>query len=784
MKLEGRTVLVTGGAGFIGSHLVDALRGCCVRVLDDLSTGRAQNLARHGIGRDETGRDETGGDETHPDRLGGDDPAVTLIRGDVRDPDCVARAMAGVDVVFHLACRGVRHGIGNPAENHAVNATGTLVVLLEARRAGVERFVDVSSSEVYGTAQRVPMDEEHPTFPTTVYGSSKLAGECYARAFYQTHGFPSIVIRPFNNFGPRSHHEGDSGEVIPRFVVWALNGRAPVIFGDGSQTRDFIYVEDTAYWLIQAAACDDLVGKTINLGSGEETTVNALAEMVCEQVAGARIPPEYRPPRPGDVQRHLADVSRARKLLGFRPRTSLATGIGRVADYFRQQPESAAVLLHQMQAVNWTGADGDGDGRTTGATLPATGANKARANDPRNRASRAEEAAVPKTAPRIPITRPLLGKAEEDAVKSVIESGWVSQGAKVAEFERLVADYTVAREAVAVSSCTAALHLSLVALGVGPGDEVICPSMSFIATANAIRHAGARPVFADVDLHTYNLDPLATEAAITPRTKAILLVHQLGLPADIDQFQILAEKHGVKLLEDAACALGSRYRGRPIGGHTEMVCFSFHPRKLITTGEGGMITTNRPAYAAQLRLLRQHGMGVPDTVRHVADRVLIESYLCLGYNYRMTDLQAAMGIEQMQRLDGIVKRRRELAARYSAALAPHPWLRPPTVPADTDFNFQSYAIQMTREAPLTREQLMQRLLDAGIATRRGVMLCHTEPPYAGKATNPLPNSEFASAHSVLLPLYPQMTEAEQNQVIAALFRAAELPASARSPIAQ
>ena len=279
--------------------------------------------------------------------------------------------------------------------------------------------------------------------------------------------------------------------------------------------------------------------------------------------------------------------------------------------------------------------------------------------------------------PLIPITIPYLGEEEERAAQAAIRSGWVTQGPKVAQFERAVADYCGTAEAVAVSSCTTALHLALLVLEVGPGDEVICPSMSFIATANSIRYTGATPVFADVDPRTYNLDPDAVEALITRRTKAILVVHQIGLPADIDRFLALAEKYGVKIVEDAACAIGSRYKGKPIGGHTEMACFSFHPRKVITTGEGGMITTNNVDYAKRLRLLRQHGMSVPDTVRHGAKRVIIEQYVCLGYNYRMTDIQAAIGIEQMKKLDWIVRRRRELASRYTEALSDHPWLRAP-----------------------------------------------------------------------------------------------------------
>src|SRR5262245_13019780 len=251
MELRNKRILVTGGAGFIGSHLVDALGESSVRVLDDLSTGKAENLASARA-----------------------NSRVEFIRGDIRDRPLVAKLLADTDIVFHLACRGVRHSIGNPIESHEVNAEGTLLLLEESRRAGVSRFVHVSSSEVYGTARYAPMDEGHPTFPETVYGGAKLAGEAYARAYHQTYQLPTIVVRPFNNFGPRSHHEGDCGEVIPRFVVWALNGQPPVIFGDGSQTRDFIFVEETAQWLCRVAECDELVGHTINLASGKETSVN------------------------------------------------------------------------------------------------------------------------------------------------------------------------------------------------------------------------------------------------------------------------------------------------------------------------------------------------------------------------------------------------------------------------------------------------------------------------------------------------------------------------------
>ena len=368
---------------------------------------------------------------------------------------------------------------------------------------------------------------------------------------------------------------------------------------------------------------------------------------------------------------------------------------------------------------------------------------------------------------KIPLTRPYTTEDEERAAAQVIRSGWLVQGPRVAEFERAVADYVGARHAVATSSCTTALHLALLALGIGPGDEVIVPSLSFIATANAVVYTGATPVFVDVDPHTFNLDPALIEAAIGPHTRAVMPVHQIGLAADMAPILEIAARHDLEVLEDAAPALGATYRGQRVGTISRLTCFSFHPRKSVTTGEGGVITTQDDALAEKMRVLRTHGMSVPAEVRHQAKHAIVERYLELGYNYRMTDIQAAIGVEQMKKLDGLIARRRELAARYTQLLSQIEGLVPPFEPQYGWHTYQSYMVLL--EGPWPREEVMQSLLDRGIATRRGIMAIHLEPYYRTRYPDlRLPVTEHVTSRGLILPLYPQMTEAEQDYVVAAL----------------
>lgn len=375
---------------------------------------------------------------------------------------------------------------------------------------------------------------------------------------------------------------------------------------------------------------------------------------------------------------------------------------------------------------------------------------------------------------RINVMQPWFGPEEIAAVTEVIASGWVAQGPRVAAFEEEFARVQHAEHAVAVTSCTTALHLALVVAGIERGDDVVVPSFSFIATSNAVVYVGARPVFADVDPLTGNLTAATVAAALTDRTRAVIVVDQGGVPVDLDPIRALCDPRGIVVVEDAACGAGSTYRGRPVGAGAQIAAWSFHPRKILTTGEGGMITTSRPEWADRARRLREHAMSVSAAARHASVLAPPEEYLEVGYNYRMTDLQAAVGLVQLGRLPEVVARRRAIAAGYTKQIAEIPGLRPVRDPAWGTCNFQSFWVEVGPDFPLDRDGLLAHLAAADISARRGIMSSHRQPAYAGGDHGglPLPVTEHLTDTTLILPVFHQMSESEHARVVDALRTAA------------
>jgi perosamine synthetase len=367
----------------------------------------------------------------------------------------------------------------------------------------------------------------------------------------------------------------------------------------------------------------------------------------------------------------------------------------------------------------------------------------------------------------IPVIRPWLGEEEAEAAAAVVRSGWVAQGPRVAEFEGAFAESAGAGHGVAVSSCTTGLHLALYLLGVKAGDEVVVPSFSFIATANAVRYVNATPVFADVDPVTGNLTPETVDAVVTSRTVAVIGVHQGGMPFDVDALQALCDKRKLALVHDSACAVGSTYRGRPVSAGAALAAWSFHPRKLLTTGEGGMLTTSDAAWATRLRRLREHGMSVSAADRHATGSVKLEEYEEVGFNFRMTDMQAAVGLIQLAKLPEVITRRRELAGRYHKLLAEIDGLTWVTDPEYGTTNYQSFWVVLPDSYAGTVLDVLNALVQRGISARRGIMASHLEPAY-GEVRAELPVTEHLTRRSLILPLFHQMTEEEQDLVVTSL----------------
>ncbi len=374
-------------------------------------------------------------------------------------------------------------------------------------------------------------------------------------------------------------------------------------------------------------------------------------------------------------------------------------------------------------------------------------------------------------ADRIPIARPPFDVAESlAAVAPCFESGWITMGPAVAEFEAAIAEI-IGVGTVACSSCTAGIHLALLAWGIGPGDEVIVPACSFVASAHAVAQTGATPIFCDVDAATAQIDPAAAAAAVSPRTRAIMPVHLYGLPAPMDEINALARQHGLKVIEDAACALGASYKGTPCGALGDAASFSFHPRKVITTGEGGALTSADEALLAQARAQRNHGAGMSGYDRFAARDGMLPSFDLLGFNYRLTDLQARVGLPQLARLDEIVNERRAHAAHYDASLADLEGLTPLTVVDGGRACYQSYILRLLDDAPTTPAEALAHLDAQGIQAVQGAQLLPELGYYresSGYRPGLFPGAEHLAERSFAIPLYAGLTEPERDRVVRAI----------------
>lgn len=370
---------------------------------------------------------------------------------------------------------------------------------------------------------------------------------------------------------------------------------------------------------------------------------------------------------------------------------------------------------------------------------------------------------------QVPLMRPWLGEEEIEAVAEVMRSGWISQGPKVIEFEELVADFVGAKFGVATNACTSSMHLALRTSGIKQGDDVIVPSFTCMATANAIHQTGANPVFAEIDPNTYNITAETLEAAITDNTRGVMAVHQIGLSIDMDPLMVVADKHGIVVIEDAATAFGATYNGQHLGGLGRPTCFSFHPRKMVTTAEGGMITTNDEGMAQEAKSLRATGASISDLERHKAKGTLVQEYHDFGYNYRMTDIQAAIGIVQMSRAKDIIDARAEQAAYYDNAFAGLPEITPPHVPSNMKHAYSSYMIRLAADGPVDRDTVLRRMAERGISCRTGIQPLHWEPFYKSQLGDvSFPITEAAAKTTMFLPIFPGMTRNEQDRVVDSL----------------
>lgn len=717
-------VLVTGGAGYLGSVLVPLLldEGYDVTVLDRLYFGAEtlSAIAEH--------------------------PRFRLIEGDIRELEGLNGLLEGIDSVIHLA------GLSNdpscdlePERTERINYDATLELARRAARAGVRRFLFASSCSVYGSNPAPIVDEESQLYPVSLYAEMKAKAE-RDLMLLPAPGMTICALRMATLYGLSPRMRFDLA--VNLMVMHAVKRRVIHVMGGGEQWRPFLHVVDASRAFLTAlrAPSEVVDHQAFNIGGdGDNFRIAALAALVCDTLPTFEISVETVP---DDVDRRSYRVSfrKVQETLGFSTECRITQGIveiahaissGALGDCADTRHYTVKSLLEWAQKPAVAGGD-------------------------------------PVRVEPLPFSQPQLGIEEEQEVLDTLRSGWLTTGPKVQRFEKALCDYTGAKYTVAVNSCTAALHLSLAAIGVGPGDEVITSPITFPATANVIIHLGATPVFADIDPRTLNIDPIAVAAKVTERTKAIVPVHFAGQPVDMDAIYAVASRHDLAVIEDAAHAIGAEYRGIKIGSlpGSRASCFSFYPIKNMTSAEGGAILTNDEDLAHRARLLALHGISSDAWNRYTKDGSHHWETLMAGYKYNMTDVQAAIGLPQLTRLDGFLHTRSRYAAMYREGLADVQEIDLlGTLPGVRHANHLMTVLLRTDRLSIDRDEFIQALKEEGIATGIHFRSLHLQKFYRERynlATEDFPHAAAVTSRLFSLPLYPKMSEKDVQDVIKAV----------------
>ena len=713
-------ILVTGGGGYLGCRLVPILleRGHSVRLFDRFVFGRK------------------------PVSEIDASPQCEVIQGDIRRLQEFPALLEGIDAIAHLA------GLANdpscaldPEMTQDVNVESTRELASQAIQKGAKRFILTSACSVYGRGVFDLLDEQSPPNPVSTFGSSKLEAE---RVVLQMRGdhFEPVVARPATMYGYSPRMRFDLA--INHMVAAAVRTGNIKVLGGGNQWRPFVHVDDAARALAMMleAPAEKVSGEIFNVGSDEANLrIVDLARRVADAFEGVAIEVAKED---DDLRSWHVQFGKIRDTLGFECEKTIDDGIREVTEWLKQTAADPFAEIYfnvnRMKKLLATPVDEGGE---------------------------------PVAARFIPVAKPSIGPDEEQAVIDALRSGWITSGPHIQAFEKAFCETVSSPLAVAVSSCTAALHLCLAHLGLSPGDEVITSPLTWASVGNTIVNMGAKVVFADIDPATLNIDPAAVERVITERTRVIMPVHLAGQPCDLDPIYAVANKHGIPVVEDAAHALGASYKGIPIGAYGNYACFSFYAIKNITTMEGGVITTKSAEAADHLRLLALHGMRSSAYERYgrsaaAAPPEVVEP----GYKYLMGNVSAAMGVVQLRRFPAFKAARRRLAHMYRAVLAGIDEISFPEIIEEVEHAWHLFIIRLKLDKlSKTRDEIVAALRRENVGTSINFYGIHLHQYYRevlGVKPEDLPAATAASYEVLSLPLHPGMTDKNVHEVVEAL----------------